>query len=109
MFMLTELEDVISLVRSSVPPTPQYAWLLLKTQTGVKIVAGLMKERAQLQGAASGGHPHWTEHRPRLGANRSRRRNASCQRGGWFASLADGGLKEVYDCTTTPSSDQNGV
>jgi threonine synthase len=38
MFTLTELEDVIPLVRSSVPPTPQYAWPLLKAQTGVEVV-----------------------------------------------------------------------
>jgi threonine dehydratase len=38
MFTLAELEDVIPLVRSSVPPTPQYAWPLLKAQTGVEIV-----------------------------------------------------------------------
>jgi threonine dehydratase len=38
MFTLTELEDVISLVRASVPPTPQYAWPLLKAQTGVEVV-----------------------------------------------------------------------
>ncbi len=38
MFTLTELEDVIPLVRASVPPTPQYAWPLLKAQTGVEVV-----------------------------------------------------------------------
>jgi threonine dehydratase len=38
MFTLTELEDVIPLVRASVPPTPQYAWPLLKALTGVDIV-----------------------------------------------------------------------
>ncbi len=38
MFTLAELEDVIPLVRSSVPPTPQYAWPLLKAQTGVEVV-----------------------------------------------------------------------
>jgi threonine dehydratase len=38
MFTLTELEDVIALVRSSVPRTPQYAWPLLKAQTGVEVV-----------------------------------------------------------------------
>src|SRR5690348_4012380 len=38
MFTLTELKDVIPLVRSSVPPTPQYAWPLLKAQTGVEVV-----------------------------------------------------------------------
>jgi len=30
LFSLAELESVIPLVRSSVPPTPQYAWPLLK-------------------------------------------------------------------------------
>ena len=38
MFTLAELEDVIPLVRSSVVPTPQYAWPLLKAQTGVEVV-----------------------------------------------------------------------
>ncbi len=38
MFTLTELEDVIPLVRASVPPTPQYGWPLLKVMTGVEIV-----------------------------------------------------------------------
>lgn len=38
MFTLAELEDVIPLVRSSVQPTPQYAWPLLKTKTGVEVV-----------------------------------------------------------------------
>jgi threonine dehydratase len=38
MFTLTELEDVIPLVRASVPPTPQYAWLLLRTLTGIEVV-----------------------------------------------------------------------
>jgi threonine dehydratase len=38
MFMRAELESVIPLVRASVAPTPQYAWPLLKTQTGVEIV-----------------------------------------------------------------------
>ena len=33
-----ELEEIIPLVRTSVPPTPQYAWPLLKAQTGVEIV-----------------------------------------------------------------------
>ena len=38
MFTLAELEDVIPLVRSSVPPTPQYAWPLLRALTGVEVV-----------------------------------------------------------------------
>jgi threonine dehydratase len=38
MFSLTELENVIPLVRASVPPTPQYAWPLLKAQTGVEVI-----------------------------------------------------------------------
>jgi threonine dehydratase len=38
MFTLAELENVIPLVRASVSPTPQYAWPLLKAQTGVEIV-----------------------------------------------------------------------
>jgi len=38
MFTLAELEDVIPLVRASVPPTPQYAWPLLKARTGVEVV-----------------------------------------------------------------------
>src|ERR1700739_1793323 len=38
MFTLAELEDVIPLVRASVPPTPQYPWPLLKVRTGVEVV-----------------------------------------------------------------------
>ena len=38
LFTLAELESVIPLVRASVPPTPQYAWPLLKVHTGVDIV-----------------------------------------------------------------------
>lgn len=38
MFTLAELEDVIPLVRAGVPPTPQYAWPLLKVLTGVESV-----------------------------------------------------------------------
>ena len=38
MFTLNELEKVIPLVRGSVPPTPEYAWPLLKALTGVQIV-----------------------------------------------------------------------
>src|SRR5215468_9783639 len=38
MFTLTELEDVVPLVRASVPPTAQYAWPLLAAQTGVEVV-----------------------------------------------------------------------
>jgi threonine dehydratase len=38
MFTLTELEDVIPLVRATVLPTPQYAWPLLKAHIGVEVV-----------------------------------------------------------------------
>jgi len=38
MFTLNELEKVLPLVRASVPPTPEYAWPLLKALTGVQIV-----------------------------------------------------------------------
>ena len=38
MFTLAELETVIPLVRANVPPTPQYAWPLLKAHTGVEVV-----------------------------------------------------------------------
>ena len=38
MFTLAELENVIPLVRANVPPTPQYAWPLLKAHTGVEVV-----------------------------------------------------------------------
>ena len=38
MFTLSELENIIPLVRASVPPTPQYAWPLLKARTGVEVV-----------------------------------------------------------------------
>ncbi len=38
MFTLAELEAVIPLVRTGVPPTPQYAWPLLKALTGIEVV-----------------------------------------------------------------------
>jgi threonine dehydratase len=38
MFDLAELESVIPLVRAWVPPTPQYAWPLLKARFGVEVV-----------------------------------------------------------------------
>jgi threonine dehydratase len=38
MFTLAEIDSVIPLVRAIVPPTPQYAWPLLKALTGVEIV-----------------------------------------------------------------------
>ena len=38
MFTLAELDNVIPLVRAIVPPTPQYAWPLLKALTGVEII-----------------------------------------------------------------------
>jgi threonine dehydratase len=38
MFTLTELEEVIPLVRATVLPTPQYRWPLLKVRTGVEVV-----------------------------------------------------------------------
>ncbi|MGA9279701.1 MAG: pyridoxal-phosphate dependent enzyme, partial [Pseudolabrys sp.] len=38
MFTLAELDNVIPPVRAIVPPTPQYAWPLLKALTGVEIV-----------------------------------------------------------------------
>jgi threonine dehydratase len=37
MFTLAELEEVIPLVRVSIP-RPQYAWPLLKVQTGVEVI-----------------------------------------------------------------------
>src|SRR5436189_1268267 len=38
MFTLAELESIMPLVRASVPATPQYAWPLLRTHTGVEVV-----------------------------------------------------------------------
>jgi len=38
MFTLAELESVLQLVRARVPPTPQYAWPLLKALSGVEVV-----------------------------------------------------------------------
>lgn len=38
MFTLAELENVIPLVRGIVPPTPQYAWPLLRVRTGVEVI-----------------------------------------------------------------------
>ena len=38
MFTLAELEAVLPLVRSSVPPTPQYAWPVLRKEVGTEVV-----------------------------------------------------------------------
>jgi threonine dehydratase len=38
MFSLAELESVIAPVRQSVPPTPQYAWPVLKERLGIEVV-----------------------------------------------------------------------
>jgi threonine dehydratase len=38
MFTLAELESVMPLVRASVPPTPQYAWPLLRARTGLEVI-----------------------------------------------------------------------
>ena len=37
-FTLAELETVLPIVRAAVPPTPQYAWPLLRRRTGVDVV-----------------------------------------------------------------------
>jgi threonine dehydratase len=38
MFTLAELEAALPIVRAHVPPTPQYAWPLLRLRTGVDVV-----------------------------------------------------------------------
>ena len=38
MFTLAEIESAMPVVRASVPPTPQYAWPLLRAHTGVDVV-----------------------------------------------------------------------
>jgi threonine dehydratase len=38
MFTLAEVEAVLPLVHAAVPPTPQYAWPLLRARTGVAVV-----------------------------------------------------------------------
>ena len=38
MFTLAEIKGVMPVVRASVPPTPQYAWPLLRAHTGVEVV-----------------------------------------------------------------------
>jgi threonine dehydratase len=38
MFTLADLENVVPLVRAALPPTPQYAWPLLKAATGVGVI-----------------------------------------------------------------------
>ena len=38
LFTLAEIESVLPVVRAAVPPTPQYAWPLLKARTGVDVV-----------------------------------------------------------------------
>jgi threonine dehydratase len=38
MFTLAELESVLAIVHASVPPTPQYAWPLLRARAGVEVV-----------------------------------------------------------------------
>jgi threonine dehydratase len=38
MFTLAELEAAVPIVRAAIPPTPQFAWPLLKARTGVDVV-----------------------------------------------------------------------
>ena len=38
MFTLAELEAVVPVVRAAIPPTPQFAWPLLRQRTGVDVV-----------------------------------------------------------------------
>jgi threonine dehydratase len=38
MFTLAELESVLPIVRAAVPPTPQYAWPLLRVRLGAEVV-----------------------------------------------------------------------
>jgi threonine dehydratase len=38
MFTLADIESALPVVRTAVPPTPQYAWPLLKAATGVDVV-----------------------------------------------------------------------
>ena len=38
MFTLTELEAVVPIVRAAMPPTPQFAWPLLRQRTGIDVV-----------------------------------------------------------------------
>jgi len=38
MFTLAELEAAVPIVRAAIPPTPQFAWPLLKQRTGVDVV-----------------------------------------------------------------------
>jgi threonine dehydratase len=38
MFTLAELESAVRVVRTAMPPTPQYAWPLLRARTGVNVV-----------------------------------------------------------------------
>jgi threonine dehydratase len=38
MFTLAELKAVLPIVRAGVPPTPQFAWPLLKARTDVDVV-----------------------------------------------------------------------
>jgi threonine dehydratase len=38
MFTLPELEAALPIVRAGVPPTPQYAWPLLRARTGVEVI-----------------------------------------------------------------------
>src|ERR1700756_967181 len=38
MFTLADIEAALPVVRAAVPPTPQYAWPMLKAATGVEVV-----------------------------------------------------------------------
>src|SRR5712691_13232285 len=38
MFSLAELESILPIVRAAVPPTPQYAWPLLRARVGAEVV-----------------------------------------------------------------------
>src|SRR6266536_5531517 len=38
MFTLAELLSVLPIVRAAVPPTPQYAWPLLRSRVGAQVI-----------------------------------------------------------------------
>ena len=73
MFTREELDEVVPLVRAHVPPTPQYAWPLLKVHTGVEVmvkhenhtpIGASLSHGATLQVAISPGVVnHWRQYR----------------------------------------------
>ena len=56
MFTRAELESALAIVHAAMPPTPQFAWPLLKARTGIDVTYVPYKGAAALNNDLIGGH-----------------------------------------------------